>query len=119
MTGLPYRLRPNDKDIDKNVLERIEAAHKPPYNKPSQLDELLQDRNKTHGPFKLQAAAAVELKHVMKKYLKDTVMSAEHTEALDMIAHKLARIIIGHAGFKDHWDDIAGYAQLGSKACED
>lgn len=79
---------------------------------------LVETRDKTHGPFKLQAAAAVELKAVMRKYLDNTVMQAEHTEALDMIAHKLARIIIGNANYKDHWDDIAGYATLGSNACQ-
>ena len=113
--GLPYRLRPHDKDIDS---PRPGSIVRVPVSEQVAFNTMLQDRNKTHGPFKLQAAAAVELKAVMKKYLKDTAMCAEHTEALDMIAHKLARIVIGHAGFKDHWDDIAGYAQLGSKACE-
>jgi hypothetical protein len=39
-------------------------------------------------------------------------------EALDMIALKLSRILSGQANFKDHWDDIAGYAKLGAEACE-
>lgn len=115
-TGLPYRLRPKDKDIDgESVYPGACIRLKDPAE---QFNKLMQDRNRTHGPFKQQAAAAVELKAVMKKYLKDQVLQAEHSEALDMIAHKLARIIIGHANYKDHWDDIAGYAQLGSKACD-
>jgi hypothetical protein len=33
-------------------------------------------------------------------------------ETLDMIAHKIGRIIAGNAAEPDHWRDIAGYAQL-------
>ena len=29
-----------------------------------------------------------------------------------MIAHKIGRILAGNPDFKDHWDDIAGYAVL-------
>ena len=35
-----------------------------------------------------------------------------------MIALKLSRILSGQANFKDHWDDISGYAKLASEACE-
>ena len=34
-----------------------------------------------------------------------------------MIALKLSRILSGQSNFKDHWDDIAGYAKLASEAC--
>jgi hypothetical protein len=33
-------------------------------------------------------------------------------EALDMIAHKIGRILAGDPNHADHWDDIAGYARL-------
>jgi hypothetical protein len=39
----------------------------------------------------------------------------EVREALDMIAHKIGRILAGNPMYKDHWDDIAGYATLVSK----
>ncbi|WP_257617167.1 hypothetical protein [Campylobacter pinnipediorum] len=35
-----------------------------------------------------------------------------------MIAHKIARILAGNPNYKDHWDDIAGYATLVSKELE-
>ena len=38
-------------------------------------------------------------------------------EALDMIAHKIGRICAGNPNFKDHWADIAGYAQLVADRC--
>jgi hypothetical protein len=33
-------------------------------------------------------------------------------EALEMIAHKIARIINGDPNYADSWVDIAGYAKL-------
>jgi hypothetical protein len=36
-------------------------------------------------------------------------------EALEMIAHKIGRILSGDPNHQDHWDDIAGYAKLVSE----
>ncbi len=88
-------------------------------------DPLLQEREKTHGDFKINALIAQELKAVFRGMLGTAslpthyqTMSCVHREALDMIALKLSRILSGQANFKDHWDDIAGYAKLGAEACE-
>ncbi len=90
-----------------------------------QRDPLLQERQKTHGDFKINALIAQELKAVFRGMLGTAslpthyqTMSCVHREALDMIALKLSRILSGQANFKDHWDDIAGYAKLGAEACE-
>ena len=40
-----------------------------------------------------------------------------HSMALVMIATKLSRILTGGPDFRDHWDDIAGYAKLASARC--
>ena len=40
-----------------------------------------------------------------------------HREALEMIAHKVGRILNGQPDFFDSWHDIAGYATLVAKAC--
>lgn len=37
---------------------------------------------------------------------------ADAVEALEMIAHKIGRILNGDPGYADSWVDIAGYAQL-------
>lgn len=39
-------------------------------------------------------------------------LADDQYEALDMIAHKIARIINGDPDYADSWDDIAGYAKL-------
>jgi hypothetical protein len=39
-------------------------------------------------------------------------------EALEMIAHKIARILNGNPDHHDHWHDIAGYATLVAERLE-
>ena len=39
-------------------------------------------------------------------------LSPDQREALEMIAHKIARILNGDPDYADSWHDIAGYAQL-------
>ena len=72
------------------------------------LNEILNDRSKTHGKYGDQAQLSVRLKRIMKT----DNLSFVQQEALDMICHKMARIVCGDPDFADHWLDIAGYAQL-------
>lgn len=82
-------------------------------------DPLLVERNKTHGSFKQNAEISQQFKYIIHRHTNQiNAYSPEHIEALDMIALKLSRILSGQAQFKDHWDDIAGYAKLGAEACE-
>lgn len=80
-------------------------------------DPLLVEREKTHGDFANNAAISQELKKIIHAPTVLRNFSDVQSEALDMIALKLSRILSGQANFKDHWDDIAGYAKLASKAC--
>lgn len=69
-------------------------------------------RGKTHGDFSQNATTAQQIKDLMRgKHGWDT-MALVHRESLDLIATKLARILVGDADFKDHWNDIEGYARL-------
>lgn len=79
--------------------------------------ELLAERAKTHGSFKVHARVTQRLKHIMTPEMNWESLSDEHREALHMIVHKIGRIMAGNPNYKDHWDDIAGYAKLGSEAC--
>ncbi len=77
---------------------------------------ILSERQKTHGNFYTNA----RISQILKEYFRMWGMPAStvQREALDQIALKLSRILSGQANFKDHWDDIAGYAQLGSRDCD-
>lgn len=84
--------------------------------------ELLNERQKTHGSYADHAYVTQHLKDVLKAgdpfNKKFASLSPSHREALDMILHKIGRIMAGDPNFNDHWDDIAGYAKLGSQACK-
>lgn len=83
---------------------------------PIDRDPLLQEREKTHGSFADNAAISQQLKGIFEH--SEHERSHVQNEALDVIALKLSRILSGQADFKDHWDDIAGYARLVSETCK-
>ena len=75
------------------------------------VDDVLNQRQKTHGNF----ADVAEIAQTIKDAI-DTLGSGElshtHREALDLIATKMARIVSGDPNNIDHWLDIEGYARL-------
>lgn len=78
---------------------------------------LTAERGTTHGSFAENARISQSLKRIM--HIQDTAYYTEvQKEAIDMICLKLSRIASGHAHFKDHWDDIAGYAHLAAQECD-
>lgn len=82
-------------------------------------EQLLEERSKTHGSFEDNAQISQALKRLFRVHSEDyRDLDVAQREALDMIALKLSRILSGHANFKDHWDDIAGYARLVSESLE-
>lgn len=78
-------------------------------------DPILVEREKTHGSFKKNA-------EIYCKFLGCLAYEQQVTDAqrlaIMQIFLKIARIHCGQANVKDHWDDIAGYAKLGSEACD-
>jgi len=78
------------------------------------VDTLLQERAKSYGTFVSLAKTAQEFKSVLYRELgsRNKRLADDQAEALDMIIHKIARIINGNADIADHYFDIAGYATL-------
>ncbi len=78
------------------------------------VSETLDARGKRYGPFVGQAKVTQGLKSVISTelYKRAKVLTDDQQEALDMICHKIGRIINGDADYDDSWLDIAGYAQL-------
>ena len=75
--------------------------------------QLLNERGKTHGDFTIHAMFTQRLKAVAySDWGGYSSMTEVQREAIDMILHKIGRIIAGDPNHKDHWDDIAGYAKL-------
>lgn len=75
------------------------------------IDKTLKQRQKTHGNFDTHAQISQDLKAVLWKHDYQN-LSPSQCEALEMMMHKVARILNGNANYKDHWHDIAGYATL-------
>ena len=82
------------------------------------IDQLLQEREKTHGDFRNQARVSQSLKGLARIELGYSRLNETQRETLDHIFTKIGRILAGNPECKDHWDDIAGYATLISKQCE-
>lgn len=76
------------------------------------LDVILNDRGIRYGLFKEHARISQMIKNIMFEYKDKVELDADQREALEMIAHKIARIINGDPNHIDSWIDIAGYAQL-------
>ena len=78
------------------------------------IGEILDERGKRYGTFVGHAEVSQQLKTVINDALmqRSKDLTNDQYEALDMIAHKIARIINGDPNYADSWIDIAGYAQL-------
>lgn len=78
------------------------------------LAQLLEERGKRYGTFKGHAEVTQDLKITIDAYARGrgTRLAPDQKEALDMICHKIGRIINGDPNYADSWVDIAGYAQL-------
>ena len=84
-------------------------------------EALVTERGKTHGSFEDHARCTQRLKFGVQAEIQARLLrgqsglSNQHAEAIDMILHKIGRIIAGDPTFQDHWDDIAGYAVIANK----
>lgn len=75
-------------------------------------NELLSDRNETHGSFVVNSRVSQGLKDVVRNEPGYANLKPIHREALDHIFGKIGRIMAGQPNFDDHWDDISGYGKL-------
>jgi hypothetical protein len=75
------------------------------------IQKTLKQRQKTHGDFVTHAQISQDLKNVMREHGLDE-LDADQIEALEMVAHKIARILNGNPNHHDHWHDVAGYSTL-------
>lgn len=82
------------------------------------IDAVLEERGKRYGEFKGHAKITQELKGVMANCDNWSKLSHSQKEALEMIAHKIGRILNGDPNYADNWVDIGGYSQLIVKELE-
>jgi hypothetical protein len=84
------------------------------FDFPDQVDETLDARAVDYGKFIEGAEVMQMLKRVVQAALnnRDKTLAHDQAEAMDMIIHKIGRIVNGNPDVVDHWLDIAGYAKL-------
>ena len=84
----------------------------PESKESSEIDKLLEERGKRYGRFLGPSVISQNLKDEIHSGRSWEIMTADQREALDMIAHKIGRIVNGDPDYIDSWMDIIGYAQL-------
>ena len=105
-----------DKDIEKSG--DIVIAHREPVTddnlngRTSSTEALITERGSRYGKFKYGADIMQSLKDTMRDVDGWNNLTASQKEALDMIQHKIGRILNGDPTYDDSWKDIAGYATL-------
>ena len=97
-----------------DVARKVVDATQPKKAVLEGVDKILQERAQSYGTFVSLAKTAQEFKSVLYRELgsRNKRLADDQSEALDMILHKIARVINGDANHVDSWADIAGYATL-------
>ena len=85
---------------------------KPDEDNSIDIDEILKERGKRYGKFSKHATITQELKNTMRFHTNWEALSNDQKEALEMVAHKIGRILNGDPNYLDSWDDIIGYVKL-------
>ena len=76
------------------------------------IENTLNERGQKYGKFTGHAAITQFLKDGMRAAPKWNELANDQKEALEMIAHKIGRILNGDPNYHDSWHDIVGYAKL-------
>jgi hypothetical protein len=107
--------------INHNPRREKEYCMDPKEINKDSVTEVLKARQSTHGEFRINSEYSIKLRNIANEAIqsqgKGDLLSYQE-EAIFMICHKLARILIGNDKFADHWKDISGYAKLVSDRLE-
>jgi len=109
--SLGYQLRKKALDNQIGVFAPPEMVPMPPV---PDVNATLDARAENYGKFKDGAALMQAIKRSMAEHAArhGKSFADDQWEALEMIVHKIGRIVNGNPDVTDHWVDIAGYATL-------
>jgi len=82
------------------------------------IEKILAEREKTHGDFTEHSAISQGLKRALFANPKAAALSDVKREALELVCHKLARIVAGDSNHVDSYVDICGYITLALREVE-
>lgn len=75
------------------------------------IHKMLDEREARYGDFEELAKLAQALKRSMRMHAGYSALQPHQREALEMVQHKIARIINGDPSYPDSWHDIIGYVE--------
>ena len=76
------------------------------------IDTTLNERGARYGAFDGHAEITQGIKRIMQASPQWSNLADDQREALDMVAHKVGRILNGDPNYIDSWHDIIGYTRL-------
>lgn len=76
------------------------------------LANVLSERGSRYGTLMSNATISQGLKEIIHSSTNWEAMPPDMKEALDMIVHKISRIVEGDFDYDDSWIDISGYSTL-------
>jgi hypothetical protein len=110
------------KPMTYKLRKQVQDAWQPPELMPmpeliqedTNIDQTIDERALDYGKFKDSAALMQSIKRLLADHAlrHNKTFADDQWEALEMIVHKMARIVNGNPDKVDHWVDIAGYAKL-------
>ena len=104
--------KPDIKFPDGFVVSSLPTEAEQDY-KGDSIQETLAAREANYGRFADQAELSQAFKSIAHSAEKWDELPADMKESVDMICHKMARVLNGKgAEYADNWHDIAGYATL-------
>lgn len=77
-----------------------------------EIDATLAERGSRYGTFVEHARITQNLKRAMIDSPNWQSLSDDKREALEMVVHKIGRILNGDPEYHDSWHDIIGYTKL-------
>lgn len=105
----------NSHEADSKTIEKIRRHFNPGGRAVDQktTEQLTTERGRVHGDFSDVSRIAQALKQVAHDSPNwKRGMTDAQCEGVDMILHKVARILCGDPSHHDHWADISGYAHI-------
>jgi hypothetical protein len=78
----------------------------------SEIHQVLAERGARYGAFSGHAEITQGLKEIMHHTPNWAYLTKSQRETLEMVAHKIGRILNGDPAYLDSWVDIIGYTQL-------
>lgn len=96
----------------KMVSQAMSDFRKAMQQEGTDIKAMLAGREARYGSFEGHSEISQLLKKVICFHAAFDDLKSDQKEALEMIAHKVARILNGDPNYADNWIDIAGYATL-------